>query len=93
MECGAKLRFSEAKAGRLCELAVVAAEGADGISENAVVAARRSYATHLGVSLMGPTSNAENPTHIAWAVRNSDHNKINIGTAEASYLKGRYFLK
>lgn len=97
-ECGAEIRFSETKAGRLCELAVVAAEGAAGISENSVVAARRSYAKHLGVNLTGPTSNAEHPSHIAWAVSNSNHNpaaknKINIGSAKASYLNGRYFLQ
>lgn len=96
--CGANIMFSEEKAGRLCELAVVAAEGADGIYKNAIVAARRSYAKHLGVNLTGNTSNAERPIHIAWAVSNSNHNpkaknKINLGSAKASYRNDRCFLQ
>jgi hypothetical protein len=97
-ECGADFRISETKAGRLCELAVVAAEGVDGIFESDVVAARRSYAQHLGVKLTGSTSNAEDPTHIAWAVKNSNHNptaknRINLGSAKASNRDGRYFIQ
>lgn len=97
-ECGAEIKLSEAKAGRLCELAVVAAEGAAGISESAIVAARRSYAKHLRINLAGPISNAEYPAHIAWAVSNSNHNpvaknRVNLGSAKASYLNGRYFLQ
>ncbi|MEH6367917.1 MULTISPECIES: hypothetical protein [Pseudomonas] len=97
-ESGAKIRFSEVNAGRLCELAVVAAEGVDGMPEIAVVAARRLYAKHLGVSLTGPTSNADYPAHIQWAVSNSNHNpaaknKINLGRAKAIYVNGRFILQ
>ena len=96
-EHGADLRFSESRAGRLCELAVVAAEGSVGILESEVVEARRSYAEHLNVQLSGPTSDAELPAHIAWAVINSNHNpdaksRINLGSAKASYSNGKYFL-
>ncbi|TPG75899.1 hypothetical protein EAH78_19665 [Pseudomonas arsenicoxydans] len=67
------------------------------MSESAVVAARRSYAQHLGVKLDGPTSNAEDPAHIEWAMSNSNHNpaaknRINLGSAKAFSLNGRYFL-
>jgi hypothetical protein len=97
-EKGAILQFSTTRGGRLCELAVVAASGNQGISETDVVNQRRNYAKHLGIELSGATSNASEPVHIHWALNNSNHNpdassRINIGRAKASYEAGRYFLK
>lgn len=90
----AVLQFSKSRAGRLCELAVVAEAGAQGIHEEQVVGARRAYAAHLGVILSGPISNSDEPVHILHAIRNSNHstdaiNRINIGEARASKL-GKY---
>jgi hypothetical protein len=97
VERGAKLRFSPNAGGRLCELAVVAASGAQGIAKNDVVAERRRYAQHLGIELSGPTSNSDKPNHITWALSNSNHtagasNRINLGRAKASFSGGRFFL-
>lgn len=94
-QCDAHLKFSPSRAGRLCELAVVAAAGEDGLLKEHVVAERRQYAEHLGVTLSGPTSNADQPVHIDWAIRNSNHNpnaaeRINLGRAHASFSDGRY---
>lgn len=96
-ERGAKLQFSESRAGRLCELAVVAAAGSVGLPDHEVVSQRRAYAVHLGLTLSGSTSNADSPVHIAWAVTNSNHNRdarnrVNIGQALATYTGGRYRL-
>ena len=97
-DCRAKLQFAPSRAGRLCELAVVAASGAEGIAESEVVRKRRAYAGHLGIELSGKTSNAETPAHIHWALENSNHdsgasNPVNIGQARATYSAGRYFLR
>lgn len=86
---GAVLIFSKSRAGRLCELAVVAATEATGMGSGAVVQARREYAKHLGLILSGPISNSDQPLHIHHAVTNSNHNKnssnrINIGQAVAT---------
>lgn len=96
-ERGAQLRFVPTQGGRLCELAVVAASGAEGIAERDVVRERRAYARHLGIELCGPTSDAETPAHIQWALEHSNHspdasNPVNIGQARARYSAGRYFL-
>lgn len=96
-ECGAVLQFSQARAGRLCELAVVAAEGANGIEANAIVSARRSFAKHIDVKLSGPTSDSDEPNHIKWAVTNSNHNpdaknRINLGHARAFKVNVRYYI-
>ncbi|ENY7310809.1 hypothetical protein ACF1LP_006653, partial [Pseudomonas aeruginosa] len=85
---GADLRVSPRKAGRLCELAVVAAAGKAGMLESEIVAARRAYAASLGVTLSGAISNADEPVHIHHAVSNSNHNpnasnRINLGRARA----------
>jgi hypothetical protein len=44
--------------GRHCELAVLAAAGANGLSSAALVAGRRAYAHHLGVTLDGISTGA-----------------------------------
>lgn len=98
MQNGAVLHFSPDRAGRLCELAVVAAAGASGMPASAVVSARREYAVHLGVVLKGPVSNSDRPVHIDHAVTNSNHNaaarnRIHLGAARASSEGGVYFLK
>jgi len=95
---GANIRINSKAAGRLCELAVVAAYGERGISEDQVVKERRTYAKHLGIKLSGPTSNPDTPGHIQWATRNSNHNshaknRINIGTARATFSGGIYTLR
>ena len=94
---GAHLQFSATRAGRLCELAVVAAAGDDGLDESEVVSARRSYASHLGVKLTGPISNSDQPIHILHAIDHSNHNpnasnRINLGQAYASFRDGRFTL-
>jgi hypothetical protein len=58
---------------------------------------RRKYAQHLGIQLSGPTSDADHPNHIHWALEHSNHNpdarnRINLGRARATYSKGRFFL-
>ena len=88
-QCGAQLLFSPTRAGRLCELAVVAAAGDVGLSWDSVVNERRAYADHLRIALSGPTSDADEPVHIEWATYNSNHNpdaieRINLGQARAS---------
>jgi hypothetical protein len=97
-DCRAQLQFAPTRAGRLCELAVVAASGALGIAESEIVRERRAYACHLGIELSGPTSNAETPAHVHWALEHSNHNPgatnpVNIGQARATYSAGRYFLR
>lgn len=96
-ELGANLQFSSARAGRLCEIAVVAAAGPDGIAARDVVDERRKFARHLGVVLAGPISNSDDPIHICHAIDHSNHrskarNRINIGGARASYMNGRFYL-
>ena len=95
---GAFLQFSTSRGGRLCELAVVAASGDQGLLEADVVNQRRIYASHLGIELSGRTSNADEPIHIRWALINSNHNpnashRINIGRARAIYEAGRFYLR
>jgi len=96
-DCGAELQVSPTRAGRLCELAVVAAAGRYGLPDYEVVAQRRAYAAHLDLVLSGPTSNADSPVHIAWAVTNSNQNsnarnRVNLGSAQATYTDGVYRL-
>lgn len=93
--CDAHLQVSRSRPGRLCEIAVVAAAGEVGLLKENVVAERRKYAEHLGVTLSGPVSNADAPVHIEWATRNSNHNpdareRINLGRARALFSDGRY---
>ena len=95
---GAKLLFSRDRAGRLCELAVVAAAGEQGIPEGEVVAKRRVYAEHVQASLHGPTCDSDEPVHIRWAIGNSNHNpnathRINLGQARASQDGDRFRLR
>ncbi len=96
-KAGADLRFSPKAAGRLCELAVVAAAGTGGIEGNKIPFERRKYAKHLGVELQGLISNMDWPGHIDWALKNSNHNpnaknRINIGSAEAIHRGTKYYL-
>lgn len=91
----AVLQFSRSRAGRLCELAVVAAAGSSGMVSSAVAPARREYARHLGIVLRGPVSDSDEPVHIQHAVTHSNHNanasnRINLGQARAS-LTGDVF--
>jgi len=93
----AVLQFSRSRAGRLCELAVVAASGSAGIVSSAVVPARREYAHHLGIVLSGPISDSDQPLHIEHAITNSNHNanaknRINLGQARASLTGNVYRL-
>lgn len=90
LTAGANLQFSSTRAGRLCEYAVVAAAGEQGISDGDVVNARRSYAGHLRINLQGPTQDADHPCHIDWACR-ADHS-VNLGIAQARHENGRYYL-
>ena len=97
-ERGAVLRFSPTRAGRLCELAVVAAAGPPGMPRNSIVSARREYARHLEIILSGPVSNADTPVHIEHAVTDSNHNpnasnRINLGQARASVHDDRFRLQ
>ena len=91
-EKGAVLQFREDAAGRLCELAVIAASGESGMLSDDVVAARRDYAKHLGLKLTGPISDSDEPVHIRHAITNSNHNpsassRINLGEARASLVE------
>lgn len=97
VENGAVLQFSPVRAGRLCELAVVAAAGTEGMRAVKVVQARRDYARHLRVELRGPVSDADQPIHIQHAVTDSNHNpnarnRINLGEMWASLVGGVYYL-
>ena len=97
-DCGANLVFSEKMAGRLCELAVVAAGREKGIASFLVVGKRRKFAEHLGVSLKGSTQNAKTPVHIEWTISNSNHNPnahnpVDLGRAKANKTgNDRYFI-
>lgn len=99
-EAGAKLIISAGRGGRYCELAVVAAAGARGISPDDVVPKRRQYAKHLGIELKGNTQNGDEPDHIRWAIKYSNHTttakdpngRINLGRAHASEKAGKLFL-
>ena len=93
----ANLAFRENAAGRLCELAVVAASKGKGIPQFLVVPQRRKYAEHLGIELSGPVSNSDTPNHIEWAIANSKHNPnaknpIDLGRAMAKKIGERYFI-
>ena len=57
---GARLRPGK---GRHCELLMLAAAGADGLSDVELVLGRRAQAEHLGVTLSGPTADAPNAAH------------------------------
>jgi hypothetical protein len=96
-ECGANLVFSESKAGRLCELAVVAGSAQKGISSFLTVVGRRKYAAHLGIKLEGPVSNANEPNHIEHPISNPKnnpiaHNPIDLGRAKAKKIGNSYFI-
>jgi hypothetical protein len=75
-----------------CELAVLAAAGPGGMTDGEIVAARRAYAEHLGVSLDGRTTgeiaNAAYAIHARHAAEGNVTGvegaefPINIGTAQ-----------
>lgn len=88
---GANLRFGQ---GRHCELAVLAAAGDAGMLDADLVAGRRAYAKHLGVTLDGLTTavvaDAEYAIHARWAAKgntvgnpNAKH-AIPLGTAKVT---------
>jgi hypothetical protein len=99
-DAGAKLMISTLRGGRFCELAVVAAAGTNGIASGDIVLKRREYAEHLGIQLAGNTQNGDEPGHIRWAVKYSNHTtdakdpngRINLGRAHASEKNGRLYL-
>src|SRR5262245_60314454 len=68
MAHGARLVLGK---GRHCEMAALAAAGADGMTDAELVQARRAYAVHLGVSLAGRTNgtvaDADFAIHARWA--------------------------
>jgi hypothetical protein len=95
--CEAQLQFSESRAGRLCEIGAVAASGRLGLPVEEVVTQRREFAKHLGIDLKGATSNSDKPTHIDWAISNSNENpdaknRVNLGKARALRIDDRYFI-
>jgi hypothetical protein len=99
-EAGAKFIISPSTGGRFCEFAVVAAAGSQGIAPDEVVRKRRQYAEHLGIELTGNTQNNDEPGHIRWAIKYSNHNtdprdpngRANLGSAHASEKDGKLFL-
>jgi hypothetical protein len=99
-EAGAKLMISTLRGGRFCELAVVASAAAQGIGPDEVVRKRRQYAQHLGIELKGQTQDNDEPGHIQWAIKYSNHTtdakdpngRINLGRAKASEKDGKFFL-
>lgn len=94
---GAQLRLNEKAAVRACELAVVAASGKLGLTEEEVVSRRRAYARHLDVRTDGATQDPNDCRRIRHAIKNSNHNpdaknRVHIGSARAFEHDGRYFL-
>ena len=100
VDAGANILISRINTGRMCEMAVVAAAGEDGLTSDEVVEHRAAYAQHLGVELSARSRNRPAPVHIAFAINHSNHtkpeknnrNSINLGRAHASYRAGRYRL-
>lgn len=95
LRAGAGLRLGM---GRHCELAVVAAAGAEGLDASDVVAARREYAKHLGVRVVGSVANAETPIHVEHALVNYRGNPaakypINLGSARAVKRGSRFSIR
>jgi hypothetical protein len=83
--------------GRGCELVAVAA-APKGLKARDVVKQRRAVAKYKKTTLAGPVSDSPEPVHIQWAVTNSNHNpdarnRINLGTARAVFVGGRYFIE
>ncbi|MEI7868387.1 MAG: hypothetical protein WCI11_10875 [Candidatus Methylumidiphilus sp.] len=96
-EADANLHFDPNRAGRFCEIAVVAASGKNGLHKDDVVQARRDYAEHLGIQLSGSTQNSDEPIHIKHAIENSNHNPkarepINLGSAYAKLEDNRFYI-
>lgn len=99
-DAGAGILISRKNTGRMCELAVVAAAGEDGLTSDEVIEHRVAYARHLRVELSARNLKRSAPIHIAFAIGHSNHittekkykNYINLGRAHASYRDGRYRL-
>ena len=99
-EAGAKFVIAPSTGGRFCEFAVVAAAGLQGIAPDEIVRKRRQYAGHLGIELAGNTQNNDEPGHIRWAIKYSNHNtdandpngRVNLGRAHAFEKDGKLFL-
>lgn len=95
LQLGAVLRLGR---GRHCEIAVVAAAGNRGLEEHEIVAARRRYAQHLGLKLLGPVQDADAPIHVHHAIENTPRNPaarsaINLGKAEARREGTKYVVR
>lgn len=96
-DAGAPLRISSKNTGRMCEFAVVAAAGLEGLTGYQVVQGRRAYAKHLGVQMEGPTQNGPEPGHIEWALMpplpsSGGKPRLDLGRATPSKQNGRFFL-
>jgi hypothetical protein len=83
----------------MCEMAVVAAAGAAGLTGEEVVARRRAYQRHLGLVADGPLTNSPKPGHIEHAVKYSNNTPgikqsqpIHVGRARAYKAGDRFFL-
>jgi hypothetical protein len=100
-EAGANILVSRTNTGRMCELAVVAAAGPNGLTANEVVTRREAYAGHLGVELTRTSVENRTPYVIEWALKHSNHSPpnqkrhepVNLGRAHASkHSDGRFSL-
>jgi hypothetical protein len=99
-EAGSRLRITERSPGRMCEIAVVAAAGAAGLTGDEVVMRRGAYQRHLGLTAVGTLKASNKPIHIEHAIKFSNNKEgvkpsdqpIHIGSARAYKQGDRYFL-
>jgi hypothetical protein len=99
-EAGSRLQIRATAPGRMCEMAVVAAAGAAGLTGEEVVAHRRAYQRHLGLVANGPLTDSPRPGHIQHAVKYSNstpgikasQQPIHLGRARAYMAGKRFFL-
>jgi hypothetical protein len=99
-DAGSRLRIMPHAPGRLCEMAVVAAAGAAGLTAAEVVEKRRAYQQHLGLVADGPLKDAPTPGHISHAIKYSNHTPgikpshqpIHLGRAHAYKVDERFYL-
>jgi hypothetical protein len=99
-EAGSRLQIRPSAPGRMCEMAVVAAAGAAGLTGGEVVAHRRDYQRHLGLVADGPLKDASYPGHIEHAIKYSNNTPgikpsqqpIHVGRARAYKAGDRFFL-
>jgi len=81
----------------MCEFAVVAAAGPEGLTGREVVQGRRAYAEHLGVQPDETTQNSSEPNHVYGALKSplpasKGKPRIDLGRATLSERDGRFFL-